>query len=193
MGEDRTGEPFIVNRSLLFEYSPHFERVFEDVENPLFVSAVNPVVLYTDTTHDIFHLFMQYINWKGKRNPNNDEPRLSVTDLCKVWVLAGKISTLQIQNGIMREMCYQFGQLPVAGIVYVYKSTLAESPLRRVTVNKAIRGNSSSQLTEMIQDHFDVLPKAFLADMVIEQKELLEVNDTAPECRAEDYYVWSEG
>jgi hypothetical protein len=180
---------FTVHKAFLVHHSPYFERFFKDAEESLFVNQdYMPTAVYQETSRDAFGLFTRFI-YRGtiKDNGNNTPP---IGSLVRLWVLASKISTPELQNLVMRDIFENKSDITVGGYDYIYRHTAPGNPFRRLIVDHLMRNLLAEKLREMCLE--SRMPKKLLGDLTIAQKKLLlSGSSELPTLRLENYYVRS--
>jgi BTB/POZ domain len=189
VGEDKSGEPFSIHKEFLFYHSAYFERLFQQQDDgSLFVSQGMPSVVYKGTTREVFGLFNRYIYSGTIKEANNTYP--GIPDMLRLWVLASKISTPQLQNAVIQGIFEKKCAVTVSGMLYVYKNTVPGSPLRRLLVDQGlVRRYTTECFAATFKDDLDDLPKELLADIVVAQKKLLSLGGPLSTCKVEDYLI----
>lgn len=192
MGDDRSGEPFIIHRNLVCHYSPYFERIFTREEGrDLFVNDGMPSVIYQDTTHEAFGVFMQYAYRTSIKDNRGNYPPIAI--LLQFWILAAKIFVPELQNVTLQGIFEHKGEVSCEWVLYAYNNTTPGSLLRKLIIDQVlVRRFSIECLIATFKEDLAKLPKELLADIVIAQKKLLSPTHL-PALRVADYYVRSEG
>jgi hypothetical protein len=187
VGEGKNAESFTVHKAFIFHHSPFFEKAFND-EDSLFVHDAIPSMVYNDTTPAAFGLFIRFI-YRGTIKDNNNKPP-RVEDMVRLWVLAGKISTAELQNVAIRGIGEMRCNVSSSSFSYIYNNTVPHSPLRRLLVDQyLIGGLSIEQFGKLFRDHMDKIPKEMLADLALAQKKLS--GSRVQRCEWENYFVRS--
>jgi hypothetical protein len=113
-----------------------------------------------------------------------------VEDMVRLWVLAGKISTAELQNVAIRGIGEMRCNVSSSSFSYIYNNTVPDSPLRRLLVDQyLIGGLSIEQFGKLFRDHMDKIPKEMLADIALAQKKLS--GSRVQRCEWENYFVRS--
>jgi hypothetical protein len=192
VGEDRSGEPFIIHRNVLCHYSPYFEKIFRREEGrDLFISDGMPSVIYKDATHETFGVFMQYAYRTSIKDNSGNYPPIET--LLKFWILAARVFVPELQNVTLQGIFEYKGGMSCDWVLYVYNHTTPGSPLRKLMIDQVlVRRFSVECLIATFEEDLADLPKELLADIVVAQKKLLTPAQM-PALRAADYYVRGEG
>jgi hypothetical protein len=189
VGEGKDKESFTVHKAFIFHHSSFFEKVFND-EDRIFVRDAIPSMMYKDTTRAAFGLFIRFI-YRGTIKDNN-EKNPPIEDMVKLWVLARKVSTIELQNVAIRGIFEMKCIVDLSSFSYIYNNTVPDSPLRRLLVDQyLIRGLSIEQFGQLFHDHMDKIPKELLADVALAQRKFFVPGLKVQPCKLEDYFVRS--
>jgi hypothetical protein len=182
VGSEET--PFDVHLELLCDCSPYFDRLFKDrtvkslTENPIRFPDDNPDV------------FSELISWMYLGKFSNDLSYHTGLFFCQLWVLAGKLEMLELQNSVILLLMKGINEkadsvVDIDMLNYIYTNTLLGSPLRLLVVD------TWAQRAQFLKDR-EILPRTFLEDLccaLIERRKSMEINENKILRSKQQYFV----